>query len=113
MEEVRLVVVMDVVVVLDIMVLRVVMVVMVLVLGLVMMLVLWLVMVSSPKEEGRWPAVAIACCIAAACNKKIFNFFQPSTNYRIIPSAYLDYTFISLVLLSAFQFYYQLYGECV
>ena len=64
-----MVVVMDVVVVLDIMVLRVVMVVMVLV--LVMMLVLWLVMVSSPKEEGRWPAVAIACCIAAACNKKI------------------------------------------
>ena len=83
MEEVRLVVVMDVVVVLDIMVLRVVMVVMVLV--LVMMLVLWLVMVSSPKEEGRWPAVAIACCIAAACNKKNMKLWNsPGRIFRLL-----------------------------
>ena len=23
-----------------------------------------------PREEGRWPAVAIACCMAAACNRE-------------------------------------------
>ena len=90
MEEVRLVVVVledvVVVVVLDFLVLNMVMVVllmvMVLVLVLVMVLVRMLVLamvialVSSPKEEGRWPAVAIACCIAAACNKKYFTFFS-------------------------------------
>ena len=63
----------DVAVVLDFMDMVLKMVLVVLVLVVVMLLLL--AMVGSPKEEGRWPAVAIACCIAAACNKKIFNFF--------------------------------------
>ena len=78
MEEVRLVVVVledvVVVVVLDFLVLIMVMVVLLMV--MVLVLVLAMVLVSSPKEEGRWPAVAIACCIAAACNKKYFTFFS-------------------------------------
>ena len=85
-------------------------VVMMLVLAMVMVLVMVLVlaMVSSPKEEGRWPAVAIACCIAAACNKKIFNFFP--TFHKLLNSSkcifrlhiYIACVFVCIpILLSA------------